>query len=116
MTVTTDIVSGRIVEEEIELTLDELCQACGVDAPWLMTLVEEGILDPQQTPHPGVQQIEMQLRFSGLCVQRVRTVYRLQRDLGINLAGAALALDLLEEIDALKARMAALNLDTDESS
>ena len=33
---------------------------------------------------------------------------RLQRDLGLNLAGAALALELLEEIDALRARLQAL--------
>ena len=111
MTVTTDIVSGRIVEEEIELTLDELCQACGVDETWLMSLVEEGILEPQQSP----QQEEVQVRFTGICIQRVRTVHRLQQDLGVNLAGAALALELLEEIETLKARMAALEAgDTDE--
>ena len=85
MTVTTDIVSGRIVEEEIELTLDELCQACGVDETWLMSLVEEGILEPQQSP----QQEEVQVRFTGICIRRVRTVHRLQQDLGVNLAGAA---------------------------
>jgi len=104
MTVITEVVSGRIVEEEIELSLDELCQACGVEDAWLMSLVEEGILEPQQGP----QQDEVQLRFTGLCIHRVRTVHRLQRDLGINLAGAALALELLEEIAALQARIAAL--------
>jgi len=111
MTVTTDIVSGRIVEEEIELTLDDICRLCGVDDAWLMTLVEEGILEPQQGPRHN----EVELHFTGLCIHRVRIVHRLQQDLGINLAGAALALDLLEEIDALKARMATLETgDADE--
>ena len=104
MTITTDIVSGRIVEEESGLTLDDLCRVCGVDDAWLMTLVEEGILEPQQDPRRD----DVELRFAGLSIHRVRIVHRLQRDLGINLAGAALALDLLAEIDALKARMAAL--------
>ena len=36
---------------------------------------------------------------------RVRTVLRMQRDLHVNLAGAALALDLLERIEALNARL-----------
>jgi chaperone modulatory protein CbpM len=34
--------------------------------------------------------------------RRVRTVVRLQRDLGVNLPGAALALELLDRIDELQ--------------
>ena len=36
-------------------------------------------------------------------------VIRLQHDLRVNLAGAALALDLLDEIDQLRARLRALD-------
>ena len=100
MSFTTDVLTGDIVEEEVELTLTELGKACSVDDAWLLTLVEEGILEPQQ--------LGVQLSFSGLCIHRVRVVQRLQRDLGLNLAGAALALDLLDEIDALQARISAL--------
>jgi chaperone modulatory protein CbpM len=35
----------------------------------------------------------------------------LQRDLGINLAGAALALQLLDEVEALRARLRAMGGD-----
>jgi len=101
MTDTSYVITGHIVEEEIELTLEELCQACSVDDTWLLSLVDEGILEPQQS---GTE-----LHFSGICIQRVRTVQRLQQDLDVNLAGAALALELMEEIDELKARMAALD-------
>jgi len=101
MTDTNYVITGHIVEEEIELTLDELGQVCGVKTEWLLTLVEEGILEPHET--------EERVCFRGTCIQRVRTVQRLQQDLDVNLAGAALALELLEEIDALKARMAALD-------
>ncbi|MFZ2170689.1 MAG: chaperone modulator CbpM [Methylococcaceae bacterium] len=31
--------------------------------------------------------------------------FRLQRDLGVNLAGIALALDLMEELESLRAQM-----------
>jgi chaperone modulatory protein CbpM len=34
----------------------------------------------------------------------VRCALRLERDLGVNLAGAALALDLLDELNRLRAR------------
>jgi chaperone modulatory protein CbpM len=36
---------------------------------------------------------------------RVQKAHRLQRDLGVNLPGIALALQLLERIDALEARL-----------
>jgi len=106
MTVTSYVFSGHIVEEEVELSLAELSQTCRVNAEWLMVLVEEGILEPLEN---GIQ-----WRFSGASIQRVRTVQRLQRDLGLNLAGAALTLELLEEIDVLRARLAALELDRAE--
>jgi chaperone modulatory protein CbpM len=36
---------------------------------------------------------------------RVRSALRLQRDLGVNLAGIALALDLMEELESLRAEL-----------
>ncbi len=43
-----------------------------------------------------------QWRFSGFALMRVQRVLRLQHDFGVNLPGAALALDLLEELDRLR--------------
>ncbi len=100
MTIETYVCTGHIVEEEVELTLGELSRACSVNAEWLLSLVEEGILDPvRREPHWA---------FGGASLRRALTVHRLQRDLGVNLAGAALALELLDEIDTLRARLAAL--------
>jgi chaperone modulatory protein CbpM len=48
-------------------------------------------------------------RFSAGSLRRTRMTLYLQRDLGVNLAGAALALDLLERIDAPDARLRALS-------
>jgi chaperone modulatory protein CbpM len=47
-------------------------------------------------------------RFTYAHLRRVRVVSRLERDLGINLAGAALALELLEEIETLRTRLQVL--------
>ncbi|MBT9477058.1 MAG: MerR family transcriptional regulator, partial [Polaromonas sp.] len=38
-------------------------------------------------------------------LQRARVALRLQTDLDVNLAGAALALELLDELDELRARV-----------
>ncbi len=91
-------ISGAILDESVELTLSELCRACELPAEEIIALVEEGIIEPR-----GGAQI--QWRFSGICVRRVRRVYSLERDLGVNLAGAALAIELLEEIERLQARL-----------
>jgi len=93
-------VTGILLDEESELSLSELCHACGVPAERIIALVEEGIIEPRHR--------QPQWRFSGICVRRVRRAYTLERDLGINLAGAALAIELLEEIERLQAHLARL--------
>ena len=95
------LVHTGIVIEEDSLTLGQLCRACGVHADWIISLVEEGIIEPQGE--------DMRLwRFSGASMVRARSALRLQRDLGINLAGIALVLDLMEELESLRARMKTL--------
>ncbi|MFS1523322.1 chaperone modulator CbpM [Microbulbifer sp. 2304DJ12-6] len=93
-------VVGVLLDEESEMSLSELCRACGMSAERIMTLVEEGIIEPSRTGAPW--------RFSGVCVRRVRRVYTLEQDLGVNLAGAALAIELLEEIERLQAHLTRL--------
>ena len=83
--------TGIVLDEALSLTLHEVCDICGIEEALVIEMVNEGVaepIDPATTPW----------QFSGVAVTRLRTAYRLQRDLHINLAGAALALDLLEEI------------------
>lgn len=89
---------GELLDEQTEYTLGELCQVCRVSAECLLELVEEGILVPRGPAVAG-------WRFTALSVLRVQRVMRLRQDLGVNLAGAALALDLLDEMDCLRARL-----------
>lgn len=44
-------------------------------------------------------------RFSGKSLRRARSAHRLQRDLGLNLAGIALVLDLMDELEVLLAQL-----------
>lgn len=99
------VISGQIIEEEVEFSLADLSQSCRVDAEWLITLVGEGIIEPLDSAN--------RWRFAGHCLRRVRTVQRLQQDLGVNLAGAALVLDLLTEMAELRERLALLAPDDD---
>ena len=95
--------TGIIIEENTVFTLGELSRACGKPAEWILALVEEGVIEP-------VGADENHWQFSGRCLRRVRIVQRLESDLGLNLAGAALALELLEEMDVLRNRIAILEV------
>ena len=86
------------MEEEVELTLAELCQACRMPAEQVFDLVDEGVVEP-------VGRDPSSWRFRGISVRRVRCVQRLERDLGVNVVGAALALELLEELERLRNRL-----------
>jgi chaperone modulatory protein CbpM len=94
--------AGITPEEPVEMTLDEICRACGVETAFVLELVEEGVLAPEGR-EPGAW------RFTYTHVRRVRVASHLRSDLGVNPAGAALALELLEEIEALRARLETLD-------
>ncbi|GAA5525543.1 chaperone modulatory protein CbpM [Microbulbifer aestuariivivens] len=91
-------VSGTLFDEQRLLSLSELCRACELPAEVIVALVEEGVIEPTTAKRA-------QWRFSAVSIRRVRRVRSLERDLGVNLAGAALAIELLEEIERLRARL-----------
>lgn len=88
--------SGTLLDERTVLTLREMCTACGVHAEIVIEMVEEGVLEPR-----GADPAEW--RFPGSAVTRAQKALKLSRDLRVNWPGAALALDLLEEIERLRA-------------
>jgi len=94
----TNALAGHIFDESTEITIVELCEVCSVEITLVEELVDEGILEP-------VGGIHEQRRFPYSSVRRARTVVHLQRDLGLNLAGAALALDLLDRIETLRSQL-----------
>ena len=85
------VLHGTIIDDESGLTLEQLCRICRLRSEFVVTLIEEGILDPEGE-NPATW------RFPGISVSRVRITVRLQRDLEINLAGAAMVLDLLDRL------------------
>lgn len=91
----TTYLAGQIVDKDLEFTLVELSRTTGASAEEITLWVAEGVFDPKGA---GPQE----WRFSGASLRRARTAFRLARDFQINAAGVALALDLLDEIDALK--------------
>lgn len=95
MTRALTVVSGLVMDERVSFSLGELSRACGVSAELVMDMVEEGVVEP-------VGREPEAWRFPGEAVIRVQTALRLSEDLRVNLAGAALALDLMDELTELR--------------
>jgi chaperone modulatory protein CbpM len=88
----------EIVSRGGECTLEDICVACKVDADWVAELVEHGALDPTgQSPS--------EWRFTQISVVHVAKAKRLERDLGLNTPGIALAFDLINQIEDLRRRL-----------
>lgn len=92
------LLSGEVLDESMNMSLAELCRICGVTADQVLELIEYGVIEPQGRL-PG------DWRFSGVSIRRIHSAGRLQHDLGVNLAGTALVLDLLEELEQLRMRL-----------
>jgi len=92
---TLSFLQCQVVEEEVQLSLAELCQASNAERELVLQLVEHGVIEPMgSAPQAWV--------FTGSSLQRTRVALRLLHDLELNLPGAALAVDLLDEIARLQ--------------
>ena len=88
-----------MVEVEYRLTLVELCRACDAREEDVRAWVDEGALAPEGG-RPG------EWRFASAALPRARTAARLARDFEIDARAIALVLELMDEIDRLRARIA----------
>ena len=95
-----ELIIAALVDDDQLFTLADLCRACDVHAEIITDMIEYGIIEPRG-------EVAARWQFSGSCLSRVTTVVRLQRDLEVNLAGAALALDLIEEVRELRRQLKA---------
>ena len=98
MDTSREIQSGCVLDERVTLTLDDLCRAARVRREWVQSLVDEGILEP-------VGRESRHWLFRGSSLRRMHKAMRLQHDLGINLAGIALILDLMDELETLRTKV-----------
>ncbi len=102
-----NVLQCEIIETRRELSLSDLCEVCTVTSERVVQLVDEGLVEP-------VGRYPAEWRFSGRSVRRVLVAERLSRDLRLNAAGAALVVDLLDEVKRLRQRLIRLE-EADES-
>ena len=89
------VVASVLIDERVVFTLPEFCRASGADRDELLALVHEGLLAPTgDGPEVWL--------FSGSALLQARRALRLARELDIGLEGAAIVIDLLDEIETLR--------------
>jgi chaperone modulatory protein CbpM len=96
--VKTTTLVGTILEEEVVLSLAEVCRASRLSAERVIEMAEEGIVEP-------VGRSPESWRFRGASLRRLRCAQRLEEDLGVNSAGIALVLELMDELEQLRERL-----------
>lgn len=94
-----DIVIVANYHEQTPLTVEELCEVCNIKMETVQTLVEYAIVQPQNDATG-------QWMFNIENLQRIKIALRLQQDLEVNAAGAALILEMLDEMKALRNQVA----------
>lgn len=85
-----------VLDDSTTLGISEICALCRVENELIFEMVNEGLLIPEGTSPET-------WRFNGMAIKRIQVTVRLQNDLRVNLPGAALVLDLLDELDELRA-------------
>jgi chaperone modulatory protein CbpM len=89
------VLTGEIIEEGAYFSVADLSRLLAVEERHIIELVEEGVLS-------SIEVGTTEWRFSGTALRRVRIALRLERDLGLNVPGVALVLELLEELEQLR--------------
>jgi chaperone modulatory protein CbpM len=88
---------GELFDDGAVLSVADLSRMFAIEERHIVEWVEEGVLTV-------IEVDTTEWRFRGAELRRARIALRLERDLGVNLAGVALALELLEELEPLRRR------------
>jgi chaperone modulatory protein CbpM len=92
---TTTLLTCTAIDETTSYSLRECCHLCRVNAQTIHEMIDEGLITP-------VGESPQNWCFGAAHIRRIQITLRLQQDLRINLPGAALALDLLDELAELQ--------------
>jgi chaperone modulatory protein CbpM len=100
MTDATDLKAhvAHVLDERDWIGATEICQLCRIELTAVVELADLGVVSPRGY-------VPEQWQFPATALPRLRTVGRLMRDLGVNVSGAALAVELLEEQHLLERRL-----------
>jgi len=88
------------------LTLEQLSDSAELQPALVQELVKHGLVEPAADQAP-------RMLFHVSCVERLRRIIRLRRDLRVNLAGVAVILEMRQHIEELQKELARLRQSAD---
>lgn len=94
----TRLLNGELIEAGEWVTVTEICRLCRIDSAAMLELTQLGLVVPRGAA-PG------EWEFPASVLPRLRVVGRLMRDLGVNVSGAALAVELLDSQHELERQL-----------
>ncbi len=92
------ILEGQTLDESAWVDIGDLCTHLCVERSWVVELVEAGVIEPRGAAPEAWS-------FPASALLRARTTARLVNDLGVNLAGVAVILDLIDDRRRLTRRL-----------
>jgi chaperone modulatory protein CbpM len=94
----TQVIEAHVLGEGDWIAASEICQLCRIAPETALEIAALGLVASRE-PLPG------QWEFAATALPRLRVVGRLMHDLGVNVSGAALAVELLETQRELERRI-----------
>jgi hypothetical protein len=94
----TQVLEAHVLGEGDWIAAREICRLCRLDLDAVLELAALGVMSSRERT-PGEWQVP------AMALPRLRVVGRLMSDLGVNVSGAALALQLLEAQRELEVRL-----------
>ncbi|MBV9318259.1 MAG: MerR family transcriptional regulator [Gammaproteobacteria bacterium] len=94
----TQVLEAHVLGESDWIAAREICGLCRLDLEAVLELAQLGVVSSREQV-PGEWQIP------ATALPRLRVAGRLMQDLGVNVSGAALALELLEAQRELEKRL-----------
>ena len=88
------IFEPEIIDHDTYFTLEECCHTTKSPQSFIIDLISEDIIQPQSNNHNYV--------FTLTHIQKIKQARSFYMDLGVNLEGIALALDLLNKIEMIE--------------
>jgi chaperone modulatory protein CbpM len=89
---------AHVLSESDWIAASEICQLCRLDLDAVLELAALGVVS-------SLENVAGEWQVSATALPRLRVVGRLMRDLGVNVSGAALAVELLEAQRELEVRL-----------
>jgi chaperone modulatory protein CbpM len=92
-----------MIDEDACLTVEEICSVCALEREWLVVRVRDGLIPA--TGAADTRNADTAWRFTTTTLARVRRMREIERSYDAAPELAALVADMLEEMDALRARL-----------